>query len=100
VENVDNFSVTVDVTNTGDETLKLYTDPRGVLSTFPVRVVPLLFRPAFVLRSIESCDLILFYRKIRSRLLLRMEGKILNSRDPESSMASLSPRISSRWNQA
>ncbi|CAG8686758.1 2735_t:CDS:2, partial [Acaulospora colombiana] len=35
VENVDNFSVTVNVTNTGDETLKLYQDPRGALSTFP-----------------------------------------------------------------
>ncbi|PVF96196.1 zincin [Serendipita vermifera] len=35
VDDVDNFSVTVNVTNTGDETLKLYEDPRSALSTFP-----------------------------------------------------------------
>lgn len=35
VDDVNNFAVTVNVTNTGDESLKLYKDPRGALSSFP-----------------------------------------------------------------
>ena len=35
VDGVENLKVTTTVTNTGDETLKLLNDPRGVLSFFP-----------------------------------------------------------------
>ncbi|CAG8712063.1 10492_t:CDS:2, partial [Acaulospora colombiana] len=35
VNDVNNFTVMVNVTNTGDESLKLYKDPRGTLSSFP-----------------------------------------------------------------
>lgn len=35
VQGVDNLSVMTTLTNTGDETLKLYKDPRSVLSSFP-----------------------------------------------------------------
>jgi peptidyl-Lys metalloendopeptidase len=34
VTNVDNFSVVATIVNTGDETLKLFNDPRGTLSPF------------------------------------------------------------------
>lgn len=36
VKDVDNFSIVTTITNTGDETLKLYQDPRSALSSFPV----------------------------------------------------------------
>jgi len=35
VDGLENLKVTTTVTNTGDETLKLLNDPRGVLSAFP-----------------------------------------------------------------
>ena len=35
VDGVKNLKVTVTVINTGDETLRLLNDPRGVLSSFP-----------------------------------------------------------------
>lgn len=35
INNVDSFSVTATVTNTGTETLKLFKDPRSALSNFP-----------------------------------------------------------------
>jgi len=35
VNGLGSLKVTVTVTNTGDETLKLLNDPRGVLNTFP-----------------------------------------------------------------
>jgi peptidyl-Lys metalloendopeptidase len=35
VTDVDNFAVVATITNTGDETLKLYRDPRTALSSFP-----------------------------------------------------------------
>ncbi|KAG8842402.1 hypothetical protein FRC20_004429, partial [Serendipita sp. 405] len=35
VQDVDNFKVTATLTNTGDETLRLYADPRSALSSFP-----------------------------------------------------------------
>ena len=35
VDGVENLKVTVTVINTGDETLRLLNDPRGVLSSFP-----------------------------------------------------------------
>jgi len=35
VDGLGNLKVTTTITNTGDETLKLLNDPRGVLSTFP-----------------------------------------------------------------
>jgi hypothetical protein len=38
VIDVDNFVVVATFTNTGDEALKLYEDPRTALSPFPVRI--------------------------------------------------------------
>jgi len=35
VDGLGNLKVTTTTTNTGDETLKLLNDPRGVLDTFP-----------------------------------------------------------------
>jgi len=35
VDGLENLKVTTTVVNTGDETLKLLNDPRGVLNTFP-----------------------------------------------------------------
>ena len=35
VNGLENLKVTTTVTNTGDETLKLLNDPRGVLNSFP-----------------------------------------------------------------
>ncbi|KAG8812283.1 hypothetical protein FRC17_002104 [Serendipita sp. 399] len=35
VQDVDNFRITATLTNTGDETLTLYADPRSALSSFP-----------------------------------------------------------------
>lgn len=35
VDGLENLKLTTTVTNTGDETLKLLNDPRGVLSSFP-----------------------------------------------------------------
>jgi peptidyl-Lys metalloendopeptidase len=37
VIDVDNFAVITTITNTGDEPLKLFKDPRTALSPFPVR---------------------------------------------------------------
>ena len=35
VDGLENLKITTTVTNTGDKTLKLLNDPRGVLNTFP-----------------------------------------------------------------
>ena len=37
VNGVENLKVTVTVTNTGDEVVKLLNDPRGVLNAFPTK---------------------------------------------------------------